>query len=81
MREPSTSITSLVKEVAREVFQEEMDKREKATASTDNCGQKWSEEEDRKLQEEFCTFINVIASVHGRGAQGIRQRIRRNCYQ
>ena len=87
MRESSSSITQLVKIVAREVVEEYMKEKVRLfhRSADDVCremqftmekaGRKWSPDEDELLLTEIKTAIAQMAKNHGRSYTAIRLRV------
>ena len=86
MRESSSSITQLVKIVAREVVEEYMKGRptieeygekylNNITSSLEKAGRPWTLEEDSLLVQEVRTAVAQIAKNHGRSIIAITSRI------
>lgn len=76
----STSVTELVKQIAREVVYEELNRREKELESarydTPNSGTSWDANEDNQLAREVSCAISQIAASHGRNFNAILSRIK-----
>lgn len=85
-REATTSITHLVKQVAREVLTHEIQCA--INAHIDEChtrvcpgvgdrsGEIWTKHEDQELRESFADFLCEQAKIHGRSYNAIVCRIR-----
>ena len=81
-REPTTSITHLVKQVVNEVIQENLETiteevhRKIFPGPEENRGANWSKAEEARLAEEFWFFCEVMGRTHGRTALAINARIK-----
>ena len=86
-REKTDSVTHLVKIVAEEVANEVFDKRIEEIQrqsclpkpiDTSNTGGRWTEKEDKQLNDELSNAICEIAELHRRTFGSIKARIRKS---